>query len=305
MNKKQKIYIAILVVLVVGFIITKMNDNVEKRIRFFQADSAKIRTIEISNIKDTLRLSKQNETWKIVFPFENEVNEYQIKNIFSKVLNVKTSNLPISESEDSFNTYKITNSQGTLVKFLDENNNVLDEAIIGKSSSSKTTPARRPNDTKIFKLEENINYVVTTNTDNWREKILFEIEEYNITKISILSDINAYELTPSDSVWNYTDGKSNLSVSLSNQTLREILSELNKLTVNGFIDNNYEEYKEKLTFPSLEIGIELLDGSNHYLRIAMDKDPKYVLQFDNDKNFLYSVYQDWVDKFTKEAMDFK
>ncbi len=305
MNKKQKIYIAILVVLVIGFIITKMNDNVEKRIRFFQADSAKIKTIEISNIKDTLRLSKQNETWKIVFPFENDVNEYQIKNIFSKVLNVKTSNLPISESEDSFNTYKITNSQGTLVKFLDENNNVLDEAIIGKSSSSKTTPARRPNDTKIFKLEENINYVVTTNTDNWREKILFEIEEYNITKISILSDINAYELTPSDSVWNYTDGKSNLSVSLSNQTLREILSELNKLTVNGFIDNNYEEYKEKLTFPSLEIGIELLDGSNHYLRIAMDKDPKYVLQFDNDKNFLYSVYQDWVDKFTKEAMDFK
>lgn len=305
MNKKQKIYITILVVLVIGFIITKMNDNVEKRIRFFQADSAKIRTIEISNIKDTLRLSKQNETWKIVFPFENEVNEYQIKNIFSKVLNVKTSNLPISESEDSYNTYKVTNSQGTLVKFLDENNNVLDEAIIGKSSSSKTTPARRPDDNKIFKLEENINYVVTTNTDNWREKILFEIEEYNITKISILSDINAYELTPSDSVWNYTDGKSNLSVSLSNQTLREILSELNKLTVNGFIDNNYEEYKEKLTFPSLEIGIELLDGSNHYLRTAMDKDPKYVLQFDNDKNFLYSVYQDWVDKFTKEAMDFK
>ena len=305
MNKKQKIYIAILVVLVIGFIITKMNNNVEKRIRFFQADSAKIRTIEISNIKDTLRLSKQNETWKIVFPFENEVNEYQIKNIFSKVLNVKTSNLPISESESSFDTYKVTNSQGTLVKFLDENNNMLDAAIIGKSSSSKTTPARRPDDNKIFKLEENINSAVTTNTDNWREKTLFEIEEYNIAKISILGDINAYELTPSDSVWYYTNGKSNLSVSLNNPTLREILSTLTKLTVNGFIDNKYEAYKEKLTFPNLEIGIELLDGSNHYIRIAMDKDPKYVLQFNNDKKFLYLVYQDWVDKFTKEAMDFK
>ncbi|MDA3813334.1 MAG: DUF4340 domain-containing protein [Candidatus Cloacimonetes bacterium] len=305
MNKKQKIYIGILIVLVIVFLITKKSDNVEKPIRFFQADSAKIMTIEISNIKDTLRLSKQNETWKIVFPFENDANEYQINNIFSKVLNIKTSNLPISESESSFDTYKVTNSHGTRIKFLDENNNVIDDAIIGKSSSSKSTPARRADENKIFKLEENINYIVTSNTDKWREKTLFEIEEYNIAKISILSDINAYELTPSDSLWHYTDGKSNLNVSLNNPALSEILSELNKLTVNGFIDNKYETYKEKLTFPSLEIGIELLDGSSHYIRIAMDKDPKYVLQFNNDENFLYSVYQDWVDKFTKETMDFK
>lgn len=54
-----------------------------------------------------------------------------------------------------------------------------------------------------------------------------------------------------------------------------------------------------------EIRIELFDGSTHYVRTAMDNDPKYVLQFDNDNEFLYSVYQNWVDKFTKAAMDFK
>ena len=121
MNKKQKIYIGILVVLIIVFLITKMGNNVEKRINFFQVDSTKIKTIEISNIKDTLRLSKQNDMWKIVYPFENDANEYQIKNIFSKVLKVKTSNLPISESESSFDTYKVTNSQGTWIKFIDEN----------------------------------------------------------------------------------------------------------------------------------------------------------------------------------------
>ena len=149
MNKKQKMYIGILVVLVIVFLITKMGNNVEKRINFFQVDSTKIKTIEISNIKDTLRLSKENEIWKIVYPFENDTNEYQINSIFSKVLNVKTSNLPISENENSFDTYKVTNSQGTWIKFIDENDKVLDEAIIGKSSSSKTTPARRPDVNKI------------------------------------------------------------------------------------------------------------------------------------------------------------
>ncbi len=305
MNKRQKLYIGILVVLVIVFLITKMGNNVEQRIRFFQADSAQIKTIEISNIKDTLRLSKENDSWKIVYPFENQINKYQINNIFSKVLNVTTSNLPISENESSFDTYKVNSSQGTLIKFFDENNKVLDEAIIGKSSSGNSTPARRPNDVRIFKLEENLNYIITTNTNDWREKTILEIEDYNITKISVLSDINAYELTSADSVWFYTDRKSNLTVDLNNSSLVDILDKLTLLKVNGFVDNRFTEYKEKLDFPSLEIGIDLLDVSNHYIRLAIDKEPKYIMQFDNDENFLYSVYQDWVEKFTKEAIDFK
>ena len=305
MSKKQKTYIGILVILVIAFLITKIDNNVEKRIQFFQADSAKIASIEISNIKDTLKISKLNGIWKIVSPFEKEANEYQIQNIFTKVLNVKASNLPISENEDSFNTYRVTNSQGTLLRFLDKNDNMLDEVIVGKSSSSKTTPVRRPNENKIFKLEENINYIVTTNTDDWREKTILEIEDYNISKISVLSEISAYELTPSDSVWNYADGKSSLIVSLNNKALLDVLTKLTQLKVNGFVNYEYEVYKEKLAMPSIEIGIELLDGSNHYVRLAMDKDPKYVMQLDNNEEFLYSVYQDWVDIFTKEAMDFK
>ena len=305
MNKKQTIYIGILAVLVILFLITKMGNNVEKRINFFQADSAKIKTIEISNIKDTLRLSKKNDEWMLVYPFEYPTAEYQINNLFSKVLNVRTSNLPISESETSFDTYKVNNSQGTLIKFFDENNNVLDEAIIGKSSSSKTTPARRPDDNKIYKLESNINYIITANSNNWREKIIMRIEEYNISKISVLCDVNAYELTPSDSLWHYVDDKSTLGVDLNNKALKDILSTLSTLTANGFVDNKFEEYKEKLISPDLEIGIEMLDGSTHYIRVALDDNSKYILQFDNEESFLYSVYKGWIDKFTKEAIDFK
>jgi len=305
MSKKQIIYITILIVLVIVFFITKINNNVEKRINFFQADSAKIRAIEISNIKDTLKFSKKNDEWILVYPIENPVNKYQIEKIFTKVLQVKTSNLPISENESSFDTYKVNNSQGTRIKFLDENNNILDEAIIGKSSSPKTTPARRPDENNIYQLEENINSMITPNTDFWREKIILGIEKNNISKISIICDINAYELAPSDSLWHYTDGKSSLGVDLNNKTLQDIISTLSKLTVNGFVDNKFEDYKEKLSFPNLEIGIELFDGSSHYIRIAMDKDSKYVLQFDNEESYMYLVYNNWVEQFTREAMDFK
>lgn len=305
MNKRQKIYITILGVLVIVFLLTKTSNNVEKRIQFFQADSAKIKTIEISNIKDTLRLSIKDDKWMLVYPFEYPVSEYQIKNIFAKVLKAITSDLPISESENSFNTYKVTNSQGTAIKFFDENDNLLDEAILGKSSSSRTTPVRRPDETKIYKLEDNINYLVTTKTDSWREKTILEIEKSNISKISVLHNENAYELTLTDSLWQYADGLSTLGVDLNNKTLQDILTSLSKLTVSGFNDDSFDQYETKLSAPDLEIGIELFDGSTHYVRVALDKDPKYVLQFDNDIKFFYSVYKNWVEKFTKEAMDFK
>jgi len=305
MNKRQKLYLAILVVLVIVFLLTKTSNNVEKRIKFFQADSAKITTIEISNIKDTLRLSKKDNEWMMVEPFEYPVSEQQIKQIFAKVLPVQTSNLPISENENSFDTYKVTSSQGTGIKFYDENDKLLDGAIIGKSSSSGSTPARRPDENKIYKLEENISYLISTDTNSWREKTILEIDKSNISKISVLFADSAYELTLTDSLWQYADGQSTLGIDLNNNTLKDILTSLSKITVSGFYDNMYKEYQDKLTEPDLEIGIELFDGSTHYVRVAMDKDPKYVMQFDTDTEFLYSVYKNWVDKFTKEAMDFK
>jgi len=218
---------------------------------------------------------------------------------------VQTSNLPISENENSFDTYKVTSSQGTGIKFFDDNDNLLDEAIIGKSSSSGSTPVRRPDENKIYKLEENISYLISTDTNSWREKTILEIDKSNISKISVLHDTNAYELTLTDSLWQYADGQSTLGVDLNNTTLKDILTSLSKITVSGFNDNMYKEYQDKLTEPDLEIGIELFDGTSHYVRVAMDKDPKHVLQFDNESEFLYSVYKNWVDKFTKEAMDFK
>ncbi len=305
MNKRQKLYILTLVVLVIVFLLTRTSNNVEKRIKFFQADSAKITTIEISNIKDTLRLSKRDNEWMMVEPFEYPVSEQQINNIFAKVLQVQTSNLPISENESSFDTYKVTSSQGTGIKFYDKNDKLLDEAIIGKSSSSGSTPVRRPDENKIYKLEDNISYLISTDTNSWREKTILEIDKSNISKISVLHEANAYELTLTDSLWQYADGQSTLGVDLNNNTLKDILTSLSKITVSGFYDNMYKEYQDKLVEPDLEIGLELFNGSTHYVRVAMDKDPKYVMQFDNDTEFLYSVYKNWVEKFTKEAMDFK
>lgn len=305
MSKTQKIYIIILVVLVIIFLITKMNNNVEKRIRFFKADSIDVTVVEISNIKDTLRIEKLDETWKLVQPVVANVNDHQLNSLFSKVLEVETSNLPISENEEAFDKYKVNSSQGTLLRFIDDKNEVLDEAIIGKSSSSRTTPARKLDENKIYELKESLRYIVSADAEKWREKNILQIDEFNISKISVIGSTNAFELTPSDSVWFYSDGQSNLGVDPANTTLKDLLSALTDLRVNGFIDNKFSEYELKLANPELEIGITLLDGSNHYIRVSADEKTKYVLQLDNSTNILYSVYQNWLDKFNKEAIDFK
>jgi hypothetical protein len=131
------------------------------------------------------------------------------------------------------------------------------------------------------------------------------IDENNITKISVIWENNAYELVPADSLWRYDDGKNSIGVDFNNKTLRDILTTLSKLKITNFVDDEYEKYEQKLQMPELEIGIELFDGTSHYLRIALDEDPKYVLQFDNSTDHLYSIYSNWVKKFSKEVMDFK
>ncbi|MCF7858320.1 MAG: DUF4340 domain-containing protein [Candidatus Cloacimonetes bacterium] len=305
MNKRQKISLGILFILIVLFLVTKMRNNVEKRVIFFKADSTDVAAIEISNIKDTIRITKTLNAWRFAAPKEFPVSERQIKSFFEKALPAKASLLPISESEESFDTYHVSNSLGSWLKLYDKDDQILDVVILGKSSFPNTTPVRRPNENKVYQLEENLSYLITPKEELWREKTILQIEENNIKKISVIYTNNAYELTSTDSVWLYTDSKSSLNVDQYNEVLSSMLSALSKITVSNFINDNYLEYEQKLLSPDLEIGIELYNGSSSHMRIALDKNSKYVLQLNGNTKYLYSIYKNWIDKFTKEAMDFK
>ena len=305
MNKKQKISIVILAVLIILFLITKLDDKTERRISFFDVDSIQVEKIEIIADGDTLILTKSSNGWMLSSPIEYPIRSRKMEQFFEDVMKVETSNLPISEEEDSFETYKLTDSLATTLKIYGKNDKLLDHSLEGKSSSYNNSPARKDSNNKVFRLEKNISNYLKTDPKQWRKREVLELDKEQIAKISILYEDTGYELSATDTLWQYEDGENSVSNQLNNTALRKILNSLVKVNVTDFIDEEIDGYLTKLQNPALEIGINMYDGSKYYLRAAPKDENKYVLQVNNETEHLYLVYKSWLNKFMKLSEDFQ
>ena len=304
MNKKQKLSIVVLVILIILFMITKLNDKTERRISFFDVDSIQVEKIEIIAAGDTLLLAKSSTGWMLSHPVEYPISPRKMEQFFKDVLKVETSNLPISEEESSFETYKLTDSLATTLKIYGKNDKLLDHSLVGKSSSYNNSPARKQGGNKIFRLEKNITNILRTDPKQWRKREVLELDKEQIAKISILYEDTGYELTATDTLWQYDDGEESINIQYNNPALRTILNSLGKVNVTDYIDVDIDGFLSKLQNPALEIGISMYDGSNYYLRAAQEDENKYILQVNNDTEHLYKVYKSWLQKFEKTNEDF-
>ncbi|MCF7919152.1 MAG: DUF4340 domain-containing protein [Candidatus Cloacimonetes bacterium] len=305
MNKKNRIYLIILIVLAVIFVLTKLDTKKEKRFNFFAADSNSVARIEITLEADTLYLAKEGSDWKIVYPVKWDMQVGKMDKIFDTVLTAETSTLPISENEASLVKYSLTDSLATHLKTFDAKGNVLDDVLLGKSSSYSNTPVRKIGSNQVYRLESNIAYILKPVLGSWRKREIIEIDPEQITKIMVVSDDNNYALEMADSLWVYSDEKESFNVDNDNSTLTGIINSFKRFAASDFVDGKYEEYKSALEMPVVEVGIEMWSGDNFYFRYIPYEEKKYLLQFNNDTNTLYVQYESNMNKFQKQAVDFQ
>jgi len=305
MNKKNLTALIILVVLIVIYMLTKLNNKTEKLISFFDVDSSKVAAIEISTAEDTLKLVKTDGKWMIDYPVKYEPEKRKIDDIFGKVLKAKTSKIPISESKNSFETYNVTDSLGTKITFFDKNGKILSSAIVGKSSNYNSSPVRRPDDNKIYLLKTNITYTIKPRLDSWRNRYIVNFDKENLSKIFVSYDDNNYTLTATDTLWQYDDEKESFPIKEKNRALKNILSSASKVRVTKFIDNDFEKYAKDFENPILELTIEDFDNNSWHLKFIKGEDNKVIIQKNDETEHLYMVYENWIKKFQKKAEDFQ
>lgn len=305
MNKKNLISIGVLAVLVILFIVTKMDSNTERLVNFFEADSAKITGFKLQYAEDTLTIAKEGETWMITSPVKYPATPNKIEALFEKVLKAETSSEPVSEEKSSWEKYSISDSLGTIFTIFGANDKVLQEVVIGKSATGSNSPVRNRNSDKIYRLETNINYNVRTDLNSWRQRELAKIDPATIAKISVIYGDNGYELVASDSMWTYMDGQSQLSLEQDNSAVNSIQNSLRNVVANGFYDEDKEMYLEKLQNPIIEIAVNLKDGEKQYFRIAESEEKKLVMQMNNSTEYLYELRESWIKSFQKTAAEFK
>ncbi|MBN1327068.1 MAG: DUF4340 domain-containing protein [Candidatus Cloacimonetes bacterium] len=304
MNKKNYMPILILIILVIAFIIIRSNDKTEKRIRFFPVDSVRVAVVEIIAKDDTLRIEKQDDQWMITYPVKYPPETRKITELFSKVLKVETSNIPVSESEASLVTYSLEDSMATLVRISDKQGKILHEALIAKSSNYHYAYGRRVNDNKIYQLYENISHSLNPDVSSWRKKEILEYTQEDLARITVSYEDVSYQLTPTDSLWQYQQDDQVIFVQDSNAALKSILTNASKMRTSTFADGVYEEYKDALENPVLQLNIEYFNGDQYHFRFADYEDGKYLLQKNDQTDYLYVVFEYLLDNFRKTQEDF-
>ena len=304
MNKKNTTYLIVLIVLILIYAATKLNNKTEKIIDFFAFDSSDVYKIEITNQTDTLKLALNSGEWSIVYPVECKVKDNKIKDIFSKVLKVKTSKTALSESKKSHENYNVTDSLGTKITFIGKNGKTLDSVVIGKSKNYSYSNGRKANDDNVYQLLANISYSINPRLLSWRDRTIFKYEDDQISQLDVKYGKKNYKLTYVDSIWVYESGKKKEDIKKDSKELKSLLTSLRNYNASDFKDNEYEEYKDKFAKPDLEVTIHTFDNDSMHLRYIKIEDNKFLLQKNDETEHLYVIYKNLVDKFKKTDKDF-
>lgn len=306
MNKNNKIYLVLLAVLVILFLVTKLNDKTEKVINFFKIDSLAISRFSLKDANNRILIENQKGAWQIIEPINYPADNIRVNDLIDKLLSARTSNLPLSESEQSLPNYQLQDSLAVLLTFYGKNDKVLDAAYFGQIPGQMQTPARRTDNFKVYLLDQSLYNNLKAETSNWREKIVAEVDKDSIEKIAVLYNEMGYELSRSDTAWVFEDGSVSLDIAADNPSLRTLFSALSKITTTQFKDHEYENYQKLLQKPDMEIVVSQLDGNSLYLRLAKEEEDKnYILQKDNLTDHLFVQYESWLNRFRKTAADFK
>jgi hypothetical protein len=305
MNKKNLTLIGLLIILIVAYKLSQTKEKIEKQIAFFKADSTSIASFKIYNKDDTLKISKIGADWKMVEPVNYPANVEKVKELIKLISTIKTSNIPIAESKNSFEKYKSVDSLGTNIILYDKNGKEIEHAIVSRGKEYNKNYARHINKSKIYLLDKTMMYQITPNIGNWRDSKIFAYPKDTIEEVAVTYKLNKYKLINADSTWKYIDSEKKFNIPSKNIHFMQLFNRLKNTTTHVFVDNQFEKYKTFFENPDLEVKIKLKNGVKTYFKIAKVDKNKFLLMRENETKTLFNVAAPYIDRFTIDANHFQ
>jgi hypothetical protein len=305
MSKNNRILILLLAVLTaLFFIVRHSTDHTEKRARLFDFNHNDLTAVEMITARDTLRISRQDFTWVIEYPFYFDVNQSRLDSFFDQVLPVEKSSIPVAFSEDSFPKYQVTEENGTVLNLYDTNDRLIDSVIIGRSG--RFAYARRPEINEVYQLTENISFTVNPGLNQWRSNIIVSIPRSQIKSLEVKYELNNYTLTATDTLWLFTDNENSFSVAENTNAMSRLLSKIERMNSFAFKDFASEEYENLLQDPQLILNIRTFDDSVLSLAFAyLEDEENFIVRRDEMIDHLFVIDPETVDLFTKDPQHFR
>ncbi len=309
MDKKNVIYLVILLALVAIFIIVKTTGKErETFFRIIDVDSTQIAKVKMFDKGDTLVLENRQGTWMITQPMEFPAGARKVGDLFSYVIKGRASSIPLAENESSHDAFNVSAAKGKSLELYDNAGNLLSSIVIGSSDNPSYSNVRKTDSPIVYQFEENVLYKIDPRLATWRKKEILEIVPETIEAIDVKYSRNAYSITATDTSWVFHDANNDFAVTRTNRQLLKILNVLEKGRSGRFRDNEWDDWQSAFDDPVLDVTVTQKTGAKTRFQVAQiksEENSNLILKLNDDTSTLYQMSNDFVDRFTKSPEHFQ
>ncbi|HCV42850.1 MAG TPA: hypothetical protein DGH68_05160, partial [Bacteroidetes bacterium] len=224
-------------------------------------DSMSVDKLEVVSPTGSVILEKQAGTWMVMAPIKYKADEAAVTSAVGKGRKIELTSL-VSANPEKQKLFQV-DSSGTLVKVY-EKGSPKAAFRIGKASSSYTeTYVRLEGSNEVQLTNETISSYFTKLPKDWRDKIVFKMDEGKIRTVKFHYGDTTFALSLQDSMWRIEKD------SVNQTAVKSLLSALANIQTDEFIDSALA------AIPKLTAVIEV-EGTQ--IRFVKKDDTKYLVQ---------------------------
>lgn len=303
MNKKKRIIpAAILALLLITFLILRLNRPEEKTRPLFGLNPQKIDKIEIWEGEDRVDMAMVEGIWKISEPVVWNADSTKVAGFFEDVLAARYATTPMSLGPDAPNRYNLQEDSAMHVRVSSGNKSV---HLLFSNMGNPWDYFRFAGDDNVYQVKSKVVQRYQPLMINWRSPIVLQYFEEDLASIRAKHADNDYILTRDGSRWVYQDARQTFDVYFDNFALIKIISILQNMRTYVFADGREEHFTEAFKTPELEVWITDTEAKTRKLSFVKVDNERYMLMVDDDPHVLYQMGFDTVFRFMRNPEIFK
>jgi hypothetical protein len=303
MNKKNRIILAgILALLLVTYLILRLNRPEEKTRSLFGLNPQKIDKIEIWEGENRVDMALIEGIWKISEPVVWNADSTKVAGFFADVISAKYATTPMSLGPEAPNRYNLQEDSAMHVRVSSGAKSVY---VLFSNMGNPWDYFRFADDDKVYQVKSKVVQSYQPLMINWRSPIVLQYFEEDLAVIRSKHANNDYTLTRDGSRWMYQDASKSFDVYFDNFALIKIISVLQNMRTYIFADGRDEHFTEAFKSPELEVWITDVEGDTRKLSFVKVDNERYMMMVDDDPHVLYQMGFDTVFRFMRNPEIFR
>ncbi len=302
MKRSRLILLAFLAVLLIAYIILRLNNPQERSRKIFGNLANSAEKIRIWDDEGSIDLLLKGDTWFFEDPVTWEADSLRISRFFDEVLSADYAITPMSSGEDAIRRYRLEDSEALHVKVQSARQ---ERHVLFSNIGNAWDYFRFADDDNVYQIRSKVVQNFHPSIINWRSPLIVHYWEEEIKEIKVDYPSNKYTLYRLGTQWYYRDANNEFMVDFGNHALVKIISILQNFRSYIFMPGDDEESMEAFSEPMATVWITDMDDNVQKLSFARFDNSRHMMMIDDDYSIIYQVEFNSVFRFMRPPDLFK